>query len=57
MTPQQLAQYQHLLQQIGEALESGTSLTMGDLNFEAQELMRVAHPTGDYPIPDLTSDN
>lgn len=57
MTPQQLTQYQHLLQEIDEALESGVSLTMDDLNFEAQELMRIAHPTGDYPIPDLSKEN
>lgn len=48
--------YWMLRKEISDTLDAGVSLTFADLNFEAQELLRAAHPDGDYPIPDLSAE-
>lgn len=43
--------YEEIMDEVEEAIESGTSLMMEDLNEEAQAIIRARHPDGDLPLP------
>ena len=46
----------HVVLEINDAIEAGTSLTLGDLLPEAVEALRAFYGDDDLPVPDLGED-